>query len=715
MMKNLKLWILIPISVFTALLLVFVLLTLLVDPNDYRDEIEQAAQSNTNIDVQIKGDISWSLFPWIGFDINQLDIYLRNSSQTKPILQLATASASLKIAPLLSGDFEVGALVLKGLTLNLVRDENGHGNWNALFPEVPSSVKPQRSQSSDSNISLQNGAAKKPPNTSGFRFSMARIEIENAQLHFKDQQTSQQLNLELKYLRARDINSDNTFPISMAFKVVHRGPSLVLDAQLDSMMGISRGGYAFYFKELLIQGGISGALFNAQTVPLTLSADLAIDRKSDSFNIKALALKIAQLPIVLKLTGKNISTHPMYEGSVRIAQFNPQDFIAALGQPIAALAGPQALTNLAMKANFVGSVDQWVLNDFKLKLDTSTMVGQLKLAELNNPGFDNSALGGALSWELALDHLKLDDYMPSPSDPQTPPSAEVNIQPIERGISVELLQGLKWAGNLRVESFEYSNIELSNIVLNTTASNGLIRINPLKADLYSGQVIFKLAVDAQSTLPKLTVESVATGLDLPPLFDAVTELERLEGTARMNVALQTQGFTRQALLQNLDGTGQFEIIDGQILGVNFTRKVCEGIAKLADEKLPAHSWSENSEFEQIAGTFVVNQGKVTTDDMTVDLQSLSVNGAGILDIPSEQIDYRLALRVKGEQRLDECEVPQKWQSFRWPIRCRGNLNESPATICKLETAEISRQLGAKVENKLKKTLNKRLKKLFEGH
>ena len=38
-------------------------LTHLFDPNDYKDEIRQIARDKANLELDLKGDIGWSLFP----------------------------------------------------------------------------------------------------------------------------------------------------------------------------------------------------------------------------------------------------------------------------------------------------------------------------------------------------------------------------------------------------------------------------------------------------------------------------------------------------------------------------------------------------------------------------------------------------------------------------------------------------------------------------
>ena len=46
-----------------------IILPLVVDPNDFKDEISQAVESKTGRVLAIEGDIGLSVFPWLGLEI----------------------------------------------------------------------------------------------------------------------------------------------------------------------------------------------------------------------------------------------------------------------------------------------------------------------------------------------------------------------------------------------------------------------------------------------------------------------------------------------------------------------------------------------------------------------------------------------------------------------------------------------------------------------
>jgi uncharacterized protein involved in outer membrane biogenesis len=46
-----------------------VLILLFVDPNDYRDDIEQLVERETGRDLTLTGDLKLSVFPWIALEL----------------------------------------------------------------------------------------------------------------------------------------------------------------------------------------------------------------------------------------------------------------------------------------------------------------------------------------------------------------------------------------------------------------------------------------------------------------------------------------------------------------------------------------------------------------------------------------------------------------------------------------------------------------------
>ena len=65
------------------ILLAIVIVPQVFDPNDYRDQISELVQQKTGRELQLNGDLSVSVFPWLGIRTQGLSL-----SQPEEILSL---------------------------------------------------------------------------------------------------------------------------------------------------------------------------------------------------------------------------------------------------------------------------------------------------------------------------------------------------------------------------------------------------------------------------------------------------------------------------------------------------------------------------------------------------------------------------------------------------------------------------------------------------
>ncbi len=81
-------------------------LTHFFDPNDYKDEIRQLARDKANLELNLKGDIGWSLFPWLGLELHDTSVA---SLQTpdKPFADAQLLAMSVRVLPLLRKEVQM--------------------------------------------------------------------------------------------------------------------------------------------------------------------------------------------------------------------------------------------------------------------------------------------------------------------------------------------------------------------------------------------------------------------------------------------------------------------------------------------------------------------------------------------------------------------------------------------------------------------------------
>lgn len=123
---------------------------LVIDPNDYREQIQTAVKEKTGRDLSINGDLSLSVFPWVGVGINNVSLSNADGFSAEYFAEIKEANVKVKLLPLLSQQVEVSTVVLNGMRLNLAKNKQGVSNWDDMAqsssePSKPSAVAEQES------------------------------------------------------------------------------------------------------------------------------------------------------------------------------------------------------------------------------------------------------------------------------------------------------------------------------------------------------------------------------------------------------------------------------------------------------------------------------------------------------------------------------------------------------------------------------------------
>ena len=69
-----KLFFKISLALILILVIAVIGFAVVFDPNDYKDDITKLVKEKTGRNLSIPGDISLSLFPWIGIDLGKIEI-----------------------------------------------------------------------------------------------------------------------------------------------------------------------------------------------------------------------------------------------------------------------------------------------------------------------------------------------------------------------------------------------------------------------------------------------------------------------------------------------------------------------------------------------------------------------------------------------------------------------------------------------------------------
>lgn len=348
---------------------------------------------------------------------------------------------------------------------------------------------------------------------------------------------------------------------------------------------------------------------------------------------------------------------------------------------LAAFAGAEMppgdqLRSFAANGQIAGEMDRLSLTAQSLRLD-----------DIRGSGNLTAVLGGArprLTGALTLAALDVTPYLPAPAEQPgrtggggVPPWSEAPIDLAGLGL-VDADLSLE-VGELRFRDLLVSDADLHVALVNSRLVATLRQIA-----LYQGEGTATIIANARSATPSYSLEASLTGLDALPFLEAASGFNRLAGTGRMALNFTANGASQAAIMNSLDGTGDFNFADGAIVGINIAQTIrnvsgflnrnnaAEADTSTEDSEAAETGESQTTDFTSLGGSFSIVDGRLTNQDLLMLSPLLRVEGTGWVNLAEQTLDYRLRPRavasIQGQGGSNDL------QGITVPIRFRGSFN-----------------------------------------
>ena len=599
-----------------------ILLPIVFDPNDHKPEIIAQVKEQTGRDLRIDGDIALTVFPWIGVELGKVELSNAAGFDNPVFVSTDKVSIRVKLLPLFSKRLEMDTVTIHGLSLNLARDAGGRSNWDDL---AEAGGHGGGTDSSTSSSSSGRSDAR-----SAVALAIGGLDIKDANLSWNDASSGQHF----------EIGN-----LTVQTGAISTGEPVELKLALDVQVGDS---------------GVSGHI--------SVGGKLDYDAGNKTLLVEDLQLEVEEMNLTGKLRVDNIDSAPTAMGTISIEEFNPKKLLDTFSLDALQTRDPNALTSASLQATISGNPNQLTVKPLTIHLDDSTLTGEVTVPDIASQ---------ALRFKLALDAIDVDRYLPPekemPGDAvpvaATPGAAATAASEIPN----EALRRLDVIGRVTIGKLKAANLNLSEVDMSVKAKDGVIRLHPIDANLYSGTYRGNVTLDARGKSPRTSVDENLTGVLAGPLLQDLQGTDRLTGKANVNIAMRTEGATADEVKRSLNGSVTFAFTDGAINGVNVARMIREAYARIKGAKLPPEETEQKTDFSELRGSMHVKNGVATNNDFIVRTPLLRINGKGTVNLPAETVDYRVAATIVttlkgqgGEELKDLVGIPI-------PIHVTGNV------------------------------------------
>jgi len=358
--------------------------------------------------------------------------------------------------------------------------------------------------------------------------------------------------------------------------------------------------------------------------------NLRVSGKGGLFQIDPLGLKLDQSRLALKGTVDIRQDDPTLDLAVQVDPFSPRKIMAAMGKPFPVeTADPNVLTHVALQGELRGTQQSLAITDGSLELDKTKMNFWVKAKDLNKPD---------VAFDLSLDRIDLDAYLPPSSESQTQTEKTPGASGADsKKPDYAFLRKLVLEGKLGALALKVHGAEVQNLNLAVSGKDGIFRLDPFVLKAYQGNVAAKGSLDVRENIAKSSLTLETKGVQIGPLLREQLKKDFLEGALESKVSIAMTGDDAYQIKRSLNGNGELVFSDGAIKGIDIPGMVRNLEAKLGLVKQGGER--PRTDFSELKSQFTITNGLFNTPNSTMMSPVLRLVATGKADLVKETLDF----------------------------------------------------------------------------
>jgi len=347
------------------------------------------------------------------------------------------------------------------------------------------------------------------------------------------------------------------------------------------------------------------------------------------------------------------------------------------------------------------------LDGMELSLGDNRLRGTLEISDFARP---------AVNFRLASERLDVDALLGTPTVeqkaqatvPQTEADSSQNVpaEDVQISLPMELLRSMQIDGHLAVKQVKVENLNLSDLELKIDADKGVVKLEPMKMNLYEGSYQGSVQINARNKLPEYKVVERLQGVQIGQLLADYMGEDRINGEMAANASLTSSGEWLSALKKNSNGSMDIALKDGALKGFNLRYSIDRVKAKLSNQPEPSEQPLQ-TDFSSLTMSGKIRKGIFSSDDLKLLAPLLRVGGEGVANINDNTVDYRVDVKLVGTVAGQQGGEADELRGLLIPVRIVGPF-ESPKIDVQLDEMLKARakQLRDQEKAKLKAEVEK---------
>jgi len=500
-------------------------------------------------------------------------------------LKMDAVRLQVKLLPLLLRKIQIDEIRVKGLSVYLVKDEKGAGNW--MFQREP--VEPKTEAEPETGEPSKDS----PPELTSDSFVLTDLALEDISVSYRSPKNTEPLRFTLSTCTGQMVPGE---PFDLSMK------GMLLKEPFTTRVRI----------------GSLQEFLEKSTSWMNIETDIAKTR----FNFTG-RLDLAGADSSLKL-----------KTSVSGERLESLNGMLHLDLP--PIHSYRATADLTLRKKMA---------DFS---NLSLQIGESRLDGTMSVDTTRSKLKSAIDLNapmIQLNDFELGGWSPDKKNGEElttqKEATEVGSEgeQVKKLLSPEVLERIDVRMNVTAERVLSGKDELGSGSLTATVKEGLFSADPVKLNIPGGSFVLATTLRPDPKAPQASVRAVMKNFDFGVLVRRVSPKAEMGGSINLDVELTSSAESFERLMAN--GNGYFDY-SGRLENIK------AGIIDLWAVNLIAAivSREEDSRINCVIGRWTLKEGVLTPDVFLIDTSKIRICGKGQADFKNDRIDLRVTSRPK---------------------------------------------------------------------
>jgi AsmA protein len=197
------------------------------------------------------------------------------------------------------------------------------------------------------------------------------------------------------------------------------------------------------------------------------------------------------------------------------------------------------------------------------------------------------------------------------------------------------------SGTVAIGTITYNDLVLNNTHANVNLDHGVVKLNPITADLYNGKETGSITIDLRPAQPVYNVNLKTEKVDANKLISSVSDLKQtLYGLLSSNVNASFSSTSADTIARSLNGTLALNLSNGKLMKLDLLHELAS-VGKFLGSAVPSAPKGFTN-LVSLTGNFDVKNGVAQTNNLKAVIDGGTMAATGLVNLADQSLNLKVS-------------------------------------------------------------------------